>query len=176
MPRLLNGAIAGFCATMAMTAVMRMLDRQLNSRDRYPLPPREIVQETIDPDERSAATIAILSHFGFGAFAGALYGLLPRKTPGLVVGPLVWVASYLGWVPVAGILAPATQHPRHRNLLMLAAHFVWGAFLARGTHELEEASRSIFSGGRIGDRERICRREHLSKPRRRLGKSRKVQL
>lgn len=153
MSRLLNGAIAGFCATMAMTMAMRALERRLDQQERYPLPPREITEEVTDAEGERAADQTILAHFGFGALAGAIYGLLPRRMPGLLFGPLVWAVSYLGWVPLAGILKPATQHPAGRNLLMIAAHLVWGACLGRGTRELDDASRSIFASGRLEDRQ-----------------------
>jgi hypothetical protein len=39
----------------------------------------------------------------------------------------VWAGSYLGWLPAAGILSPATEHPARRNALMIASHVVWGA-------------------------------------------------
>lgn len=152
MSRVVNGAIAGFCATMAMTIAMRVLERKLPATDRYPLPPREITQIVLHPEDRDAAALSLLAHFGFGAFAGALYGLLPRKVPGLLYGPFVWTASYLGWVPIAGILKPATSHPVGRNLLMIAVHLVWGVCTALGTRELDAASRSIVASGQLEDR------------------------
>lgn len=154
MKRVVHGAIAGFCATMAMTVAMRALDQQLNLKDQYPLPPREITQDLLHSGDRQAAPLTLLAHFGFGALAGALYGTLPRKVPGVLFGPVVWGASYLGWVPLTGILKPATRHPAGRNLLMIAAHFVWGASLAHGTRELEQASHSIFAAGRLQDRQK----------------------
>jgi hypothetical protein len=42
-------------------------------------------------------------------------------------GVAVWAGSYLGWLPAAGILSPATEHPPRRNALMIASHVVWGA-------------------------------------------------
>ncbi len=152
MSRVVHGAIAGFCATMAMTIAMRMLHRHLDPPDRYPLPPREITQDVLHPEKGRAATFTLLGHFGYGALTGAIYGLLPRQVPGPLFGPFVWAASYLGWVPLARILTPATRHPVERNLLMITAHFVWGACTAFGTRELEQSSRTIFAAGRLKDR------------------------
>jgi uncharacterized membrane protein YagU involved in acid resistance len=42
---------------------------------------------------------------------------------------LVWLVSYLGWIPAANILPPATDQPKRRNALMIAAHVVWGVSL-----------------------------------------------
>jgi hypothetical protein len=42
---------------------------------------------------------------------------------------MVWAASYLGLLPALRLLPPATNHPRHRTALMIAAHLVWGSAL-----------------------------------------------
>jgi hypothetical protein len=148
--RPLYGAIAGCCATLAMTMAMRRLDRHLAVRNRYPLPPREITETTFGPG-CGQAVLTVISHFAFGAAAGAVYGSLPRKLPGVLFGPAVWAVSYLGWVPMLRILAPATRHPKSRNFLMIAVHVVWGSCLAVGLKELEAASRTIFASGPLHD-------------------------
>ncbi|WP_067334304.1 DUF6789 family protein [Stappia indica] len=150
MSRVFYGAIAGCCATLAMTMAMRRLDERLARKERYPLPPREITETTLGQG-RSRAALTVLSHFGFGAAAGALYGVLPRGLPGAIYGPAVWAASYLGWVPMLGILVPASRHPAGRNLLMVTVHVVWGSSLALGLKELEAASRTVFSEGQLED-------------------------
>ena len=150
--RLLLGAIGGVVATGPMTAAMIVLHRRLPRGERYPLPPREItmklahetgVDAELDDTGRSAATI--VSHFAYGAVCGALYSgaVEPRTQPigkGLLCGLLVWVVSYLGWLPAAGILRPATEHPARRNALMIVAHLVWGAVLGWLTGLLMEES------------------------------------
>lgn len=151
MSRIIYGAVAGFCATMAMTMAMRSLHRHLDREDRYPLPPREITEGTLPVPREAAAPSTVLSHFGFGAAAGALYGAMPRGVPGLIYGPLVWLGSYLGWIPGARILTPATEHPHERNLLMIIVHLVWGACLSMGLRELEMSSRSVFGSGSLKD-------------------------
>ncbi|NMA97232.1 MAG: hypothetical protein GX970_03825 [Phyllobacteriaceae bacterium] len=153
MSRVVYGAIAGLCATMAMTATMRALHSTLHHQDRYPLPPREITETLLPVSQRSAALATIISHFAYGAAAGAIFGALPRSTSGLVFGPSVWLASYLGWIPGAAILKPATQHPHQRNALMMAAHLVWGGCLVWGIRELEASAASAFSSGPLKDRQ-----------------------
>lgn len=140
--RALLGAIGGVVATGPMTVAMVLLHRQLPRRERYPLPPREItmklaratgVEPAMTPEAKSAATV--LSHFGYGAVAGALYSSVAEKVPaagaarGTLFGLLLWSASYLGWLPATGILSPATEHPGRRNALMIAVHVVWGVTL-----------------------------------------------
>lgn len=154
-PRLdtpLLGAIAGVMATVAMTAAMRRMRPLLPEEDRYPLPPREIVDRTTDrtEDEQARRRQTLLAHFAFGAASGAVFALL-RPRGGLAAGAgygvAVWAASYLGWIPAARILKPATRHPWRRNLLMIAAHLVWGASLAKGLEDLDRAEGELFEGG-----------------------------
>jgi hypothetical protein len=142
------GALAGLSATMAMTAAMRTLHQTLPTHDAYPLPPREIT-DTVFPSSRAdRGTTAMLAHFVYGALTGAVYAVLPlRRTPGVIYGPLVWAASYFGWIPASGALRPAHHHPLRRNALMILAHAIWGAALDAGLKELERAAEQGFGQG-----------------------------
>ncbi len=151
---LLLGALAGIVGTAAMTAAMRGMHRHLPARERYPLPPREIIEGML-PERANVAlaeprrqNLTLTAHFGYGAATGALFPLLHPKggaAPGALYGVLVWGASYLGLMPGLGILTPATRHPPRRNLLMVAAHLVWGATTALTLRELERAEAEIFA-------------------------------
>lgn len=145
MKPLVFGALAGLAATMAMTAFMRRAHEYLPVDEQYPLPPREIVERTVGVEqEEGARNITILSHFSFGAIAGLLYALpAVNRLGGPSYGLGVWAASYLGWLPAFRILAQATDHPARRNLLMLAAHVVWGLALAKCVEELDAADRAF---------------------------------
>jgi hypothetical protein len=146
------GAIAGTCATMAMTVTKRALWERLPPGERYPLPPREIVEATA-PDAPDKGATALVAHFVYGALTGAAYAVLPRGwLPGALYGPMVWTASYFGWIPAARILTPAHRHPARRNALMILAHVVWGVALSRGLDELQWASGRGFHGGPARDR------------------------
>jgi uncharacterized membrane protein YagU involved in acid resistance len=153
--RLLLGALAGLVGTAAMTVAMRALHRRLPADERYPLPPREIVQEVlpghaeIDMSEDHRQSLTMAAHFGYGAATGALYAAArPPGNPGLgaLYGVFIWGVSYLGWIPAARILSPATQHPSRRNGLMIACHLVWGATMAATLSELHRANAEIFAG------------------------------
>lgn len=150
MRSMVSGALAGLAATMVMTAAMRRLHPLIENR--YPLPPREIIDRLAGrQNERDARIMTILAHFGFGAAAGAIYATTPlRRLGGIAYGLGVWAASYLGWIPAARILPPATEHPMDRNLLMVAVHVVWGLAFAASLKELDLASDEIF--GRHGPR------------------------
>src|SRR5690606_8943473 len=124
-----------------MTVAMRHL-RPLLSHDPYPLPPREIFDRVSPNGTGGLAPLGtVISHFAFGALAGAIYGMIPRRQRpgGVPFSLMVWAASYLGWIPAFGILKSAVRHPIERNLLMLAAHAVWGVTLAASLRELEAA-------------------------------------
>ncbi|MDQ3745996.1 MAG: DUF1440 domain-containing protein [Acidobacteriota bacterium] len=143
MNRILLGALAGLAATVPMTLAMKLMHEALPRHEQYPLPPRQVlegmaekagVNEQMDEEERKAATW--VSHFAYGTACGALYGALSEGFDSLDVPPAlagvgfslgVWAGSYLGWLPAAGIISPATEHPARRNALMIAAHIVWGA-------------------------------------------------
>lgn len=147
--RLVIGGIAGFVATMAMTAAMRRLHKRLPGRERYPLTPREIVDSAVGPTE-AAADLTLVAHFVYGAGCGALLAAAsPRIRPftGAMAGGVVWLTSYMGWIPAAGILESATQHPLRRNAIMLGAHFAWGWSTAEAIRELGAARETIFAGG-----------------------------
>lgn len=147
LDKMVLGALAGFSATLPMTATMERLHRRLPAAERYPLPPREISKDLPHAGLGSAGA-TLLYHFVYGAAAGALFGFFCRRRDigaGSCFGIGVWAASYLGWLPASRVLKPATAHPARRNTLMLAAHVVWGACLSLGLNELERAAAQGFS-------------------------------
>jgi len=158
--RLLIGAIAGIAGTLAMTSAMARLHRRLPRAERYPLPPREIV-ETLTAtagaplDDEAAKDATTAAHFAYGAAAGAAIGaatVRPGASGGASAGVAIWMASYLGWIPGTGILKPATLHPRARNALMIGAHVVWGIATARAMRELVLARETMLRAGPSRDR------------------------
>ncbi|HVF68287.1 MAG TPA: DUF6789 family protein [Pyrinomonadaceae bacterium] len=151
MNRIILGALAGLAATAPMSLAMKLMHEQLPQEEQYPLPPRQVaeglaevagVNEQLGEEEREAATW--VSHFAYGAACGAAYGALSRglgrhaALAGAGFGVAVWAASYLGWLPAAGILTPATEHPSRRNALMIASHVVWGTTAAVVLHNLAD--------------------------------------
>jgi hypothetical protein len=51
-------------------------------------------------------------------------------------GLAVWAGSYLGWLPAAGVLPPATEEPAGKNAVMILAHVACGAALGVLTDRL----------------------------------------
>jgi uncharacterized membrane protein YagU involved in acid resistance len=147
--RLLQGALAGFIATAPMTISMLIGWRFLPRREKYSLPPRLITEEMTERvgvehrlDDKKLTGLTLLSHFGYGAAFGAIYALFEQRVPlrsslkGALSGVALWAGSYLGWLPVMNILAPATQQPWRRNLLMIIAHVIWGVTLGEVVRKL----------------------------------------
>ena len=138
-------SVAGAAATAPMTAVMMALHQILPGEPPTPLPPRVITENVADAagadqamDEmgepaKKAATMA--AHFGYGAAAGVAYlplagkSNLPPAAEGALFGLAVWGGSYLGLMPATGLYKSATDDAAARNVLMIAAHLVWGASL-----------------------------------------------
>ncbi len=140
MNQIISGLLSGAVATIPMTLLMKAIHLSLPHEQRnQPAPPRQItmkaaevagVEEHMDEPARVVSTA--VSHFGYGATAGAAYPALEEKLPGTpaargaVLGLGVWAVSYLGWLPAAGVLPSATRWPAGRNFMMIAAHVVWG--------------------------------------------------
>ena len=146
------GAAAGIAATVTMSVVM-LAARQLGMRAQ--LPPVLIAEETVEAisrreahadEERAVATVA---HFGFGALAGALFGIVAGGVRhgalagafGFLFGTGVWLVSYQGWLPALQILPPASRDHPARVGTMLAAHWIYGATLGLITHRLRRLGR-----------------------------------
>lgn len=138
-----------------MTSVMRRWHRKLPEEERYPLTPREIIdsaagQQDVELGNESAKDLTLAAHFAYGAACGALLGAVNpemRRRAGAVAGAGVWLASYMGWIPAAGILKPAVDHPPRRNMLMIGAHLVWGAATAAAMRELVAARQTMIEAG-----------------------------
>jgi uncharacterized membrane protein YagU involved in acid resistance len=122
-----------------MSLFMQMAWLRLPAREMNPLPPRRITRRLLrvvgaEPLEDQSREISLtwLLHFLFGSAMGSLYSLVGEKLPGdasqkgLLAGTAVWSGSYLGWIPLTGLLPPATRHPWRMNVLMIVAHFIWG--------------------------------------------------
>ena len=135
------GAAIAVAATTAMSAVMLVAQRAGLMGE---LPPHRIANKTVDrlpgdadPDPDTRERLGWAAHYGFGALAGAIYGVLRShvRTPG--PGTLhgagyafgVWAVSYLGWVPALRLLPHATHDRPGRQPSMIVAHLVFGGIL-----------------------------------------------
>jgi hypothetical protein len=156
--RAVQGAAAGVAGTVAMTLVMYQLHRRLPPAERYPLPPREITERAAGAlghaDQRTLPDASLNAHLAYGAVTGALLGLVaprPGVATGAAYGVFVWAASYFGWIPLLRVLKPANLHPRRRNLLMIAAHLVWGVATAASLRVFASAKAGMLAAGALAD-------------------------
>lgn len=156
MRKMLRGAIAGLVATLPMTIFMQASWLRLPARELHPLPPRQITHKLVREaglhrrvSQTNERILTWLLHFLFGAAAGSIYGIIDDKIPGdedvkgLVAGTALWSGSYLGWIPLLGILPPATKHHWRMNVLMIVAHFIWGIAVGRLTNLLNSRKQYI---------------------------------
>ena len=136
----MQGAVAGFAGTVPMTVFMLLTQRFLPKGQRYALPPEIITKELAHRahvrqhmNKMQVLGATTIAHFGYGAMTGLLYAPFANKLPlpaivkGLLFGLLVWAASYLGLLPLIGMSESGQREPGRRNLMMIAAHVVWGA-------------------------------------------------
>lgn len=137
LSRAARGAVAGVTATIPMTAVF-VAARAAGAYDT--LPPTEILERLVGPTRRRRRTRSVdrwsmVLHVIYGAGAGAVFAVLApgargrRAALGPVWGALVWLASYEGWLPAAGILPSAHRDHPPRARAIAIAHLVWGTSL-----------------------------------------------
>gem|GEM_PF-3308579 len=136
-----RAALAGMAATGAMSVVM-LGARRLGLIDRQP--PEEITQQVSDRTGspirglplRIAATVA---HLAFGAVGGMVFASLLRLT-GPVGSPVrlavtyglsIWFVSYRHALPAWGLVRSDREAGVTRDVVMLAAHVVYGLVLGR---------------------------------------------
>lgn len=137
-----TGALAGIIATIPMTLFMLLMHKLLPKWQQYALPPERITTRVAkrakigkEMDKPQRVGLALVSHFGYGGNMGALYTPLARKLAlppalkGALFGIIVWVGSYFGVVPAMDPSESAPEQPFQRNLMMIAAHLVWGTTL-----------------------------------------------
>jgi uncharacterized membrane protein YagU involved in acid resistance len=149
-----TGFLSGAIATLPMTLVMKTLHRWPYP-ERDSLPPHQITKQITSRvgikkhlNRKHLKTLTLINHFGFGGTMGNLYEILILPISGrpiikgTVWGFVVWSVSYLGWLPAAQILPPATEHSCRRNFLMILAHVVWGISLAFLSEQLESDTNS----------------------------------
>jgi len=140
---LLRAGLAGALATIPMTAVMVLWHRRLPAMQREPLPPAQVTESLLasvglhdDLTQDQKLPLVLANHFAYGAAMGGLYGVLAgprarhsRLSSGVLYGLTVWGANYLGLLPSFELYRSAKDEPVERNILMIAAHIVWGASL-----------------------------------------------
>jgi hypothetical protein len=131
-----HAALRGAVASMAMTG-MRSFTVSVGLVEETP--PRAILRQKargllkVVPRRQRRAVIE-LSHWGFGAASGALFGALPdnirrRAWAGPVYGLGVWLGFELGIAPALGLSQAKKARPVER-LAFAADHLLYGLVLS----------------------------------------------
>jgi len=137
---LADGSIGGGVGTVAMSLVMLGARRAGLVGE---LPPSRMAAALCDAVGLRARprwarnALAVVLHLGFGAATGGLFALLRGRLrlpvapalQGLAYGLVVWLVSYMGWVPAVGLMPVATRDEPRRPVVMVCAHGVYGAIL-----------------------------------------------
>ena len=137
--------------TAAMVTIYRLLPRRQRNKQ---LPPEQVtlaLAESVSIDKDLSRTgekvLTGVGHFGYGAACGTVYGLYADRMQttslkdGAIFGLGVWAASYLGWLPAMGVRRSATDELAGTNVMMIAAHLVWGASTAIAYKALRQKSK-----------------------------------
>ncbi|MEV4223022.1 DUF6789 family protein [Nonomuraea sp. NPDC049725] len=136
MRDLVNGAVSGTLATVAMSGVMVAGEKAGLMRGQ---PPKHIARGLLPGSKHrrkpGEGVLGALAHLGFGAGAGAAFALLTRgrtRRAPLAVGYAltIWVVSYSGWAPRLSQLPPIGRDAPGRPAVMAAGHVVYGTTLA----------------------------------------------
>ncbi len=147
---IISNALAGCVATIPMSVMMLALHRALPPTQRHPLPPAQITHNLaeqlppdVQPNETEQRWLTVIAHFGYGALAGACYTPFARMLPlsplvkGIAFGMAVWAGSYLGLLPVTGLLPSHSERPPERTALLIISHIVWGSALGLIAQQLQ---------------------------------------
>lgn len=142
--KLAAGLVGGAVGTLLMTRTMKLAPR-LPERLKPPMPRRDPGEVMVEKGERIVGPLSQEMHtraaqglqwaYGMTAPLGlaALSGVLGLRSPGrtlaagALVGALVWLIGYEGWLPAIGLTPPAHRVPLSKNASGLAAHVAYGA-------------------------------------------------
>jgi hypothetical protein len=147
-----RGAAWGLLATVPMSIAM-LLGQRLGWIEEQP--PEALTEEALarahaleGMSETTVDGLAVASHLGFGAAAGALFGLVHARAPRVPAIPLgvawglgIWAASYRGWIPALGMLPRDQRRGRPGTSVMVAAHVVYG--IALGAMAIRRRRRGV---------------------------------
>lgn len=128
----LAGLVAGLVATAAKTAAEAVYPPRVHGE---PEPPEAAADKVLGPrffalKSHSAAGETI--HWGFGALAGALYGVVAEVYPqatdkhGASFGLTLAAVTHDGVLPALGLAAPPDEQSGREHTSEMASHIVYG--------------------------------------------------
>jgi hypothetical protein len=142
--RLAAGAVGGAVATLLMQKSMPLAGK-LPEKIRPHMPNRDPGDFMVSQGEKVIGTLSPKLHSGVAHGLHWAYGiswplglaalseLLGLRSPGktvaagAILGALVWLVGYEGWLPAVGLTEPAHRVPLAKNGSGLASHVAYGA-------------------------------------------------
>ena len=132
---LLKGAIAGLIGGIVATAAKTAAEKLYPPRTHGEPEPPDVMAGKLGRGELSTTSKEIASesiHWGFGALAGAAYGVMAELYPavttknGVTFGMTLMAFTHEGALPALGLTAtPKDQEPREQRSEMMT-HVVYG--------------------------------------------------
>ena len=133
----MKGAVAGLIGGLAGAGAKALAEKLFPPRIQGQTPPPVILAEQVaghrlDPNERQAAQHAI--HWGFGAAAGAVYGVVVEVEPsvgawkGAAFGLTLNKLTHESLLPRMGLASPNEEQPTQERISEWVTHAVYGIF------------------------------------------------
>ncbi len=132
---LLKGAIAGLAGGLVATGAKTLAESIFPPRTHGEPEPTDVAVEKLGADTKQTPTKKLQSeavHWGFGALAGAAYGVIAEVYPqvtarnGITFGMTLMAFAHEGALPAFGLSAPPKdQKPREQRSEMVT-HVVYG--------------------------------------------------
>lgn len=130
-----KGLIAGVVAGIAATAAKSLAEKFYPPRTHGEPEPPEMLGERIAGhplDETERVIVAETIHWGFGATAGAFYGVLAEfypavtKKEGANFGLTLMALTHQGLLPAMSLSEPPAQQSRREQTSEAATHLIYG--------------------------------------------------
>jgi len=145
--KLAAGAVGGAVGTLLMLKSMPLYGK-LPKKLQPPRPRQDPGHFLVQQGERIAGPLPKKMHsravhglrwayglswpIGLAALSGVLGLRAPGKTvaAGALLGAIVWLAGYEGWMPALGLAPPAHRVPLAKNVASFGSHVAYGAVAA----------------------------------------------
>lgn len=158
MNSLNRGLWAGIFASSVMSIFVMKYFEWLPKFEQSPLPPAKLtddIETTVAPRSENPelrSFNSLVSHFAYGIAAAELYSHLapslkaPPAIKGIGFATALWAGSYLGWIPFVGYRPSAFRLTLDRNVMMVAAHVIWGLTAAVSDDALARRGNDMWDG------------------------------
>jgi putative membrane protein len=141
---LVKGLVAGLIGGLVATAVKSVAERIYPPRVHGEPEPPEVLAEKVSEkvaghplDESSKTVAGEAIHWGFGAAAGAFYGVLAEFYPaatakeGASFGLALMTLTHESALPAMGLSAPPEEQTTREHTSEATTHLIWGVAAER---------------------------------------------